>query len=376
MKSMETKNKVPFRTDIVGSFLRPERLKEVRLKYAQGKATTEQLKEVEDEEIIRLVAAQREVGLKVATDGEFRRSWWHLDFFWGLNGVYKVDLAEGYKFHGEETRAETARLIGKIRFDNHPFLAHFKFLKSIAGKDVIARQTIPAPAQLLAELERAENIAFTNRVYPDKEELLSDIAKAYRDAINSFYNLGCRNLQFDDCTWGMFCDEKYWAARQNEGVDFNSIANRYLELNNAALEDYPSDMTITTHVCRGNYHSTWASSGGYEPIADKLFAKEKVSAFYLEFDSDRAGDFSPLRFVADDKKVVLGLVTSKSSHLEDKNIIIKRLHEAAKYVPLERLYLSPQCGFASTEEGNKLTEEQQWAKIRLVSEIAKEVWGE
>jgi len=373
---METKNNVPFRTDIVGSFLRPERLKEVRLKFAQGKATSEQLKEVENEEIIKLVAAQKEVGLKSITDGEFRRSWWHLDFFWGLDGVYKVNLEQGYKFHGEETRAETARLIGKIRFGNHPFLVHFKFLKGLVGKDAVARQTIPAPSQLLAELERAENIAFTKRVYPDMDQLISDIAKAYQDAIKSFYNLGCRNLQFDDCTWGMFCDEKYWSARQKEGVDFNSIANRYLELNNAALKDHPSDMVITTHVCRGNYHSTWASSGGYEPIANKLFAKENVSAFYLEFDSDRSGDFSPLRFLPDDKKVVLGLVTSKSPKLENKAEIIKRLHEAARYVPLERLYLSPQCGFASTEEGNTLTEEQQWNKIKLISEIAKEVWGE
>lgn len=372
---MRIEDKVPFRADVVGSFLRPERLKEARLKYAQGKITAVELKEVEDEEIIKLVTAERAAGLKGITDGEFRRSWWHLDFFWGLEGVHRVDLEQGYKFHGEETRAETARLIGKIKFGNHPFLEHFKFIEQISDKDVIVRQTIPAPAQLLAELERAENVAFTERIYPDKDELLHDIAQAYQNAIKSFYDLGCRNLQFDDCTWGMFCDKNYWEARQNEGLDFNAVANRYLDLNNAALEGSPSGMTITTHVCRGNYHSTWASSGGYEPIADKLFSKENVSAFYLEFDSERAGDFSPLRFVSDNKKVVLGLITSKSSEMEDKETIIKRIREATEYVPLERLCLSPQCGFASTEEGNIMTEEQQWAKIRFIVEIAKEVWG-
>lgn len=373
---METKDKVPFRADVVGSFLRPERLKEARLRYTQGKITAAQLKEVEDEEIVKLVADQRSARLKGVTDGEFRRSWWHLDFFWGLTGVHKVSLQQGYHFQGEETRAETARLVGKIKFGNHPFLEHFKFLIQVAGDDVIARQTIPAPAQLLAELERAENVAFTQSVYPNKDELFDDIAQTYRDAIQAFYNLGCRNIQFDDCTWGMFCDKKYWETRQNEGVDMAAIADRYLNLNNAALEGHPSDMTINTHVCRGNYHSTWASSGGYEPIADKLFSKENVAAFYLEFDSERAGDFSPLRFLPDDKKVVLGLITSKSPELEDPKNIIQRIHEATKYVPLERLCLSPQCGFSSTEEGNVLTERQQWAKVKLVTGIAKEVWNE
>ncbi len=373
---METKNKVPFRADVVGSFLRPERLKEARLEYLQEKITKTQLEEIENEEIVKLVLAQRAAGLSGITDGEFRRSWWHLDFFWGLDGICKTSVKQGYSFQGEKTRAETARLIGKIKFGNHPFLKHFKFLKHIAGEDCIARQTIPAPAQLLAELERAENKEFTDRIYPDRNELLIDIAKAYQDAIKSFYNLGCRNLQFDDCTWGMFCDESYWEKRQNNDVNLNVIASRYLDLNNAALKDHPDDMIITTHVCRGNYHSTWASSGGYEPIAEQLFSQENVDAFYLEFDSDRAGDFSPLRFVPANKKVVLGLITSKSPELEDKHVIIERIHKATEFVPLDRLCLSPQCGFASTEEGNILTEQQQWEKISLVNEIAKEVWKE
>ncbi len=373
---MTTQTKTaPFRFDIVGSFLRPETLKVARAKFEKNEITADELKKIEDAEIRTLVDKQKEVGLQAVTDGEFRRSWWHLDFMWGLGGVEKIKAQKGYEFNGEVTRAETARLSGKIHFDtDHPFLDHFRFLKEVAGEDVIARQPIPAPAQFLAELQREENRESVSQFYATEEELLADIAKAYQDAIQAFYDLGCRNVQLDDCTWGMFCDEEYWLSLTNRKVDVQKTAEQFVALNNAAIDGHPEDMLITTHVCRGNYHSTWASSGGYDPIADIFFGKENVSAYYLEYDTDRAGDFSPLQFVNGEKNVILGLVSSKIGELEEKEHIIARIQEASQYVPLDRLALSPQCGFASTEEGNILTEEQQWAKLRFIKDIAEDVW--
>lgn len=365
----------PFRADIVGSFLRPQSLKQARADFEQGKLSSEALHAAEDAAIRELVAKEKAIGLSGVTDGEFRRSWWHLDFMWGLDGVEKAPIAKGYRFHDETTRAETAVLSGKIRFGTHPFLEHFRFLQSVTGNDALARQCIPAPAQFLSELQRDANWAVTQAVYPTMEELVEDIARAYQDAIQAFYALGCRNLQLDDCTWGMFCDRAYWELRMKHGVDVAEIAQLYLHINNAALEGRPADMAITTHVCRGNYHSTWATSGGYEPIAELLFGSENVDAYYLEYDTERAGSFEPLRFVSDGKKVVLGLLSSKVGTLEDKAEVVERIREASQFVPLDRLYLSPQCGFASTEEGNVLTEKEQWAKLQYVKEIANEVWG-
>lgn len=366
---------IPFRYDIVGSFLRPERLKEARAKFEQGNITDEELTQIENDEIKKLVEKQKQVGLKAVTDGEFRRSWWHLDFFWGFDGVERTAIAEGYHFHGETSRAETARLSGKISFRNHPFLSAYEFLYNIAGDDVIARQTIPAPAQLLFELDRIENTQSTKHIYPDREELISDIAKAYQEIIKAFYNLGCRNIQIDDCTWGALCDENFRNQLQSNGVDLTKLLNEFVRVNNTAIKDTPADLTITTHVCRGNFHSTWAASGGYDPIADILFKEENVRAFYLEYDTERAGDFTPLKLIPTDKKVVLGLVSSKTGVLEDREVIINRIKEASEYVKLEDLCLSPQCGFASTEEGNILTEEEQWEKIKFIKSIAEEVWN-
>ncbi len=366
----------PFRHDIVGSFLRPQSIKEAREKYAKGELSPQALKEIEDEEITRLVKKEIGVGLKAVTDGEFRRSWWHLDFMWGLDGVEKSDITKGYQFKEAVTRAETACLSGKIRFGDHPFLEHYRFLKAAAGDGVIARQSIPAPAQFLSELQRPENVDATKRFYPNTEELVEDIAKAYRNAIQAFYNLGCRNLQFDDCTWGMMCDKDYMRAKLGDNYNLDATKTLYVQLNNKALEGRPRDMALTTHVCRGNFRSTWAASGGYEPVADTLFGKENVDAYYLEFDTERAGDFSPLRFVSDEKLVVLGLFSSKSGELEDKSTILKRIKEATRYIPINRLCISPQCGFASTEEGNILSEEQQWNKLRFIKEIADEIWKE
>lgn len=365
----------PFRYDYVGSFLRPERLKKAREEFSKGKLDACGLKAVEDDCIRELIGKIKALGYPVITDGEFRRSYWHLDFMWGLQGVEHIELDHGYFFHGEETTHGSIALSGKISGEDHPFVEHFKFVKQFEDEKTVAKQAIPAPAQLLAELFREKNGENTRKFYPNEEELIEDIAAAYRTVIRSFYDAGCRNLQLDDCTWGMFCDKRYWEARQKGKITVSGEAEKYLRLNNLALQEKPSDLTVTTHVCRGNYHSTWASSGGYEPVAPFLFSKEDVSAFYLEFDDERSGDFSPLREVSGDKKVVLGLITTKSPILEEKQAVIARIYEAEKYVPLDRLYLSPQCGFASCEIGNKLLEEQQWDKLRLVKEIAEEVWG-
>ena len=373
---MYKNNHAPFKFDIVGSFLRPDYLKEAREQLKKGDITEEQLRKVEDQAIQELIDKQKKAGLPVITDGEFRRSWWHLDFMWGLQGVEKLEVTQGYTFHDEVTRGESAGLCGKISGENHPFIEHFKYVKLFEDSSVLARQTIPAPAQFLAELERGDNLEKTRAWYPDEEALLQDIAAAYRQVIKDLYDAGCRNVQFDDCTWGMFCDTKYWEARQKGETSIEDLAARYVRVNKLAIEGHPEDLTITTHVCRGKYHSTWASAGGYAPIAPYLFDQENVSAYYLEFDDERSGDFEPLKYVSSNKQVVLGLVTTKKPELEAKDAVVRRIREASQYVPLERLCLSPQCGFASTEEGNKLTEEEEWNKLRLIKEISEEVWGQ
>ena len=364
----------PFRADIVGSFLRPEAIKQARLQRQNHEISAEELRAVEDAEIRTLVRKEKEAGLQGVTDGEFRRSWWHLDFMWGLNGVEKKAAEEGYRFHGLETRGETVRLTGKIKFQDHPFLKDFAFLKSEAGDSAVARQTIPSPAQFWVELMRAGNQAETASVYPNRDDLAQDVVNAYRDAVQAFYQAGCRNLQLDDCTWGMLVDPNYRNMVQKSGGDPDREAEFYAELDSQAIQGHPTDMAVNMHVCRGNYHSTWAGSGGYEPVAKTLFGKVGVDAFYLEYDSDRAGGFEPLRFM-NNQMVVLGLITSKQPELEEKEQVKRRIQEAAAFLPYERLCLSTQCGFASTEEGNLLTEEDQWKKVRLVREIADEVWG-
>ncbi|CAM4340414.1 5-methyltetrahydropteroyltriglutamate--homocysteine S-methyltransferase [Jeotgalicoccus halotolerans] len=364
----------PFKFDNVGSFLRPAKLKAAREEFKNGSISQDELTSVENEAIKELVQKQKDIGLQAITDGEFRRSWWHLDFFWGLNGVEKSDVENGYNFVDVETRAETARLTGKISGENHPFIEHFKFVNQLADGDVIARQTIPAPAQFLAELVRPENKAATDAIYPDEGELLQDIASAYQTFIKELHEAGCTNLQLDDCTWGMIVDEEFWKS-MNDEFTVESLSEKYVELNNSAISGKPEGLTITTHVCRGNYRSTWASSGAYDKVSDELFGKENVAGYYLEFDTERAGGFESLSKVSGDKQVVLGLISSKVPELEDKEDIKARIEEAAKYIDKDRLCLSPQCGFASTEEGNNLTEEEQWAKLQLVKEISDEVWG-
>ena len=368
----------PFRADVVGSFLRPDVLKRARADFEAGVIDAATLKAVEDVAIRDLVAKQTAHSLKVVTDGEFRRSYWHIDFMWGLEGVERRTAREGYQFHDEETTADTAVVTGPISGEHHPFVEHFKFVAALAGEGQVARQTIPAPIQTFSEvtLDRCDGQQESLRaVYPTDEALADAIAAAYRTVLADLYAAGCRNVQFDDCTWGIYCDRDFVAKTGMEPVDIERVSRLGVGLNNAALEGKPDDLVVNTHVCRGNYHSTYAFEGGYDPIAPYLFADEDVKGFYLEFDTPRAGGFEPLRYVADGKYVVLGLVTSKQPGLEDEELLKRRIQEAARYVPLDRLCLSPQCGFASCEIGNKLTEDEQWAKVDLIQRVARDVWG-
>ena len=373
--------KAPFRVDHVGSYLRPKELVEAREKFAKGELSKEELTKVEDKLIAELVEKQIAAGLKGVTDGEFRRAYWHLDFFWGLNGIEHVQGEKGYAFKGIETKPDTAKVSGKISGENHPFVEHFKYLRDITkDKDVVVKLTIPSPSQLYFELIRTEDhIKSYEQFYSNFDELKAAIVAAYKQVINDLYNEGLRVLQFDDCTWGALADDGF-ANRFRDERPLEEVrrdyAARCLALNNEVIEGKPEDLVINTHVCRGNFASKWISQGGYQNVEDELLAGENVDTYYLEYDTDRAGDFKPLAKVGKDKKVVLGLITSKFADLEDKEEVIARIKEASQYIPLENIYLSTQCGFASTEEGNVITEEDQWKKIALISEIVDEVWGE
>lgn len=368
--------KAPFRLDHVGSFLRPERLKEARAKFNDGEITAEELERVENEEIIALIEKEKELGLKSVTDGEFRRAFWHLDFLENLDGVELVEVDHfSVQFKDKDVKPKTLRIVGKVDFsENHPFVKHFKFLKEHAG-DTPVKLTIPSPSMLhLITQVREKNYVPIER-YKDNEALFyDDVVEAYRKALQCFYDLGCRNIQLDDTSWGEFCALDKREAYEARGFDLEKIARDYVDVLNRVIEWKPEDLVVNMHICRGNFRSTWFSSGGYEPVAKTLFGHCRVDGFFLEYDSDRAGDFTPLRYIKD-QKVVLGLITSKSGDLEDKDEVIARIKEASQYVPLEQLCLSPQCGFSSTEEGNILTIEAQWDKLKLIDEIVHEVWG-
>lgn len=367
----------PFRYDYVGSFLRPERLKKARADFESGMITPSQLKEVEDECILDLVSKIKDLGYHVITDGEFRRSTWHLDFMWGFNGIeHKKTLDGNTTFDGEAAMIDDTYMISKISVKEHPFVEHFKFLKALEDENTIAKQTIPSPGQFYAYFTGAELLTTTLDIYGTEEAFADDVVKAYSEFVDEIYAAGCRNLQFDDCVWGGMVNPKLAVALTGRrGQQLEEYKKLILDLNNRVVALAPTDLIINTHVCRGNYHSTFFSSGAYDGIADLLFGEEHVNTYYLEYDDERSGGFAPLAKVSGDKKVVLGLITTKTPALENKKAVIARIHEAAKYIPLDRLCLSPQCGFASCEIGNKLTEEEQWAKLRLVKEIAEEVWG-
>ncbi len=364
------------RADFVGSFLRPESVKKARLEAAAGTLSPEGLKAVEDEAIRALVAKQKELGFKVITDGEFRRQAWHLDFMWGFEGVGHAPTKTGLPFHGEQAMIDDTFLTGKVALgDHHPFVDHFRFVNDLATDGVEAKLTIPAPAQFLAQMVMPFALENTRRFYADNEELVEDLAGCYRQFIQMVYVARCRRLQFDDCTWGMLVDPAAVYMWGTDEAGLRKVQEMNLRINNMALEGKPADMFINTHVCRGNYHSTYANTGAYDKVAEVLFEQENVNAYYLEFDDSRSGGFEPLAHVSGDKMVVLGLVTTKSPALEFKSLVADRIRTAARFIPLDRLCLSPQCGFASCEIGNKLTESEQWAKLRLVQEVAKEVWG-
>ena len=377
MERMTMSNlQTPFRYDFVGSFLRPEKLKKARRQFNEGKIDAAALKKVEDEAITELVSKIKELGYHVITDGEFRRATWHLDFMWGFDGIGHTPTKTGLPFHGEAAMVDDTYIVGKIGLTGeHPFVDHFRFVKALEDENTVAKQTIPSPAQFLAQFTMPFNRGCTEKHYPNEQELVNDIVAAYGKVIDDLYAAGCRNLQLDDCTWGMFADKightLYGTTREGI-VEFQKA---HKDINDKVIANAPKDMIINTHVCRGNFHSTYASEGAYDSVADILFGEENVNAYFLEFDDERSGGFAPLAKVSGEKKVVLGLITTKSPVLEDKQLVIDRIHDAAKYIPLERLYLSPQCGFASGEIGNKLTEEEQWAKLRLVKEVAEEVWG-
>ena len=366
----------PYAFDIVGSFLRPQRLKDARTKFAAGTISRDELTAVEDECIADLVAKEKAAGLQAVTDGEFRRSMWHLDFLEGLQNVEHVD-AETWSVEFKGPKPKGAQLVfrGQIAFGEHPFLDHYRKLREIAG-DYPTKMTIPAPS-MLDVMPGGLCAAHPQPIerYQDESVLCDDIVATYQEAVRAFYDLGCRYLQFDDTSWGEFCDEGKRASYAKQGINLEQVANNYVDVINRILEVKPADMTITTHICRGNFRSTWFSSGGYEPVAATLF-RANYDGFFLEYDSDRAGDFLPLRHAAAaGRTVVLGLITSKFPELEDEDAVIARIQEASKFLPLDQLRLSPQCGFSSTEEGNVLTEDDQWAKIALVKRIADRVWG-
>jgi len=365
------RNKPPFRADHVGSFLRTAPLKEARAKREKGEITAAQLKEVEDREIEKVIKKQEEVGLQLATDGEFRRAWWHYDFFGMLDGVEIIEGKTGIQFQGVLTKPHVIHIKNKIDFSNHPMVEHFKFLK--AHTRVMPKMTIPSPTVMHFRLEPD---AVDKSAYPSRDAIFDDLAVAYQKAVRAFYDAGCRYLQFDDTAWAYLCSQDELKKARDRGLDVDHLQDTYTRCINKALEAKPADMTITTHVCRGNFRSTWISSGGYEPVAQNMLGKCNYDGYFLEYDSERAGGFEPLRFLPKGNKVVvLGVITSKTGELESKDSIKKRIEEAAKIVPLDQLALSTQCGFASTEEGNTLAEQQQWDKLKLVVDIAKEVWG-
>lgn len=376
MNILDTKVTAPQRADHVGSFLRPSALKEARKQFEEGKISAEELKNIRRDAIKQLVKKQKEAGLRIISDGEYNRTYWHLDFMWGFEGVGH-SKGGGVPFHGEMAALDKTFLIGRIKplTQPHPFIDDFGFLRQFEEEGIAAKLTVPSPAQFFQQFLIPQNFLETRRFYPTNEELIADVAAAYQSFIKQFYSAGGRILQFDDCTWGAIVGDAAELRYKSVGLDLETIKGQLLEVNNRAIENRPSDLTITTHICRGNYHSTYFTSGPYDSVADYVFARENVDALYLEYDDERSGSFEALKKVSENKKVVLGLITTKSATLEDRETIISRIREASKYIPLERLCLSPQCGFASCEIGNKLTEDEQWAKIALVQDIAREVWG-
>jgi 5-methyltetrahydropteroyltriglutamate--homocysteine methyltransferase len=367
---MTQRTKPPFRADHVGSLLRPAALREARRRRAKGEMTADALKVVEDRAIEDIIKKQEAVGLQAISDGEFRRSWWHLDFLWGLDGVERHVMDTGIAFAAVTTRNEGVRVTGKIGFTRHPMLEHFKFLKAHTGRT--PKMTIPAPSALYG---RPALTPIDKAIYPNLDTFFADLGQAYRKAVRAFADAGCRYIQLDEVFIAMLCDPKYCQQMRDRGDDPDYLGGVYADLINEAMSDIPPDMTVTMHLCRGNYKSTFMGTGGYDAMQEVLFDRIKVHGYFMEYDSARAGGFEPLKRLQKGRLAVLGLVTTKTGALESKDTIKRRIEEAAKFADLEQLCLSPQCGFASTEEGNTLAEEEQWAKLKMIVDVAKEVWG-
>lgn len=369
---MTTRTTPPFRADMVGSLLRTAPLKEAREKHAAGAMDDAAFEAIEDAEIRKLIAKQEAIGLKGITDGEFRRAYWHFDFMEELDGVEAITADSGMNFKGGVGIAKSLRIMGKVGFSGHPMLEHFRFLRDNVSPGSTPKMTIPGPSMLHY---RGGRKMINMGVYPQMEAFYADVGNAYNKAVHAFYDAGCRYLQLDDISFAYLCDPEQREMLRARGDDPEHQPEIYAGMVRAALKDKPKDLTITMHLCRGNFRSTFIASGGYEPIAELLFNTMPVDGYFMEWDSDRAGGFEPLRFLPKGKQVVLGLVTSKTGVLESKDDLKRRIDEASKYAPLEQLCLSPQCGFASTEEGNVLAEDEQWRKLELIVETAREVWG-
>ena len=360
----------PFRADHVGSLLRPAALKEAREQRAKGEIDAAALQAIEDREIASVIRRQEDVGLKAVTDGEFRRAFWQIDFLERLDGVQSYEGERKIKFEGKQPRPVLLRTNGKLGFSTHPMLEHFRFVKATTRGT--AKMTIPSPTSLHFRYGRE---AIDTSVYPTMAAFYADLGKAYAGAIAAFAAAGCRYLQIDEVNFAYLCDPKLREQVKARGENPDTLPATYADLLNAALEGRPKDMVVTMHLCRGNFQSTFVASGGYDPVAETLFQRIGVDGYFLEYDSERAGGFEPLRMVPKGKTVVLGLVTSKTGQLESRDALKRRIDEAARHIDLDQLGLSPQCGFASTEEGNLLADAEQWAKLALVVDVARDVWG-
>ena len=368
---MALRKSPPFRADHVGSLLRTAPLKDARARRERGEIDAGALKAIEDREIAGVIKKQEDIGLKAVTDGEFRRAFWNYDFLGALDGVEAYLGERKIKFQGPNPKPMMLRVTGKLgTFTGHPMLEHFKYVA--AQTRAVPKMTIPSPSSLHFRYGRD---AIPGSIYPNMEDFYRNLGQTYAKAVRGFADAGCRYLQLDEVNLAYLCDPKLRAQVSERGEDPEQLPAAYAHLINASIAGIPADMTIAMHLCRGNFQSTFVASGGYEPVAEILFNTINVHGYFLEYDSERAGGFEPLRFVPKGKTVVLGLVTTKSGRLESKDELKRRIDQAAKFVPFDQLCLSPQCGFASTEEGNILAEDEQWAKLRMIVEIAEEVWG-